>query len=203
MNPPEGKSLHCSWGNNGMKCIKCGQRVEPEALRTFDAELRGRRVSVRLRVPWCAPCNRPVILGQKVRAYHRVVSDAYRREVGLLTTGEIDGFRRSLNMTWPEFADYLFIGIATLKRWNRGEIQTQALDRLVRLRADPSFLERAASELHERLTKATFSCVARRGPQLEWIDLPSYDVEPVSVARTAGNSGAWRDQVRAELSLAA
>ena len=90
-------------------------------------------------------------------------------------------------MTWPEFADYLFIGIATLKRWNRGEIQTQALDRLVRLRADPNFLERAASELHERLTKAAFSRVSRTGPQLEW-GLPNKDVEPVSVARTAGTS---------------
>ena len=191
------------WGNSGMKCIKCGQRVEPEAPRTIDAEFRGKCLSVRLRVPWCSQCNRAVILGRKVRTYHRAVSDAYRRQVGLLTTDEIDGLRRSLNMTWSEFADYLFIGIATLKRWNRGEIQTRALDRLVRLMADPSFLERAASELYERLTKATFSYVARRGPQLEWIDLPSYDVEPVSVARTAGNSGAWPDQVRAELSRAA
>ena len=83
------------------------------------------------------------------------MSDAYRRKVGLLTIGEIDHLRRNLAMTWPEFADYVSIGIATLKRWRRGEIQTQALDRLVRLRADPRFLEKAAAELHARLASAT------------------------------------------------
>lgn len=82
------------------------------------------------------------------------MSDAYRRKVGLLTIGEIDRLRRNLAMTWTEFADYVSIGIATLKRWRRGEIQTQALDRLVRLKADPRFIEKALSDLHARLANA-------------------------------------------------
>lgn len=115
-----------------MKCIKCGHVVEQEALRTIDAELKGEHVSVTLHAPQCMHCGRVVILGRHTRAYHRAVSDAYRRKVGLLTIGEIDRLRRNLAMTWPDFADYLSIGTATLKRWRRGEIQTPALDRLVR-----------------------------------------------------------------------
>lgn len=140
--------------NPDMKCIKCGHVVEQEALRTVEAELKGERVSVTLHAPRCMRCGRVVILGRNTRVYHRAVSDAYRRKVGLLTIGEIDHLRRNLAMTWPEFADYVSIGIATLKRWRRGEIQTQALDRLVRLRADPRFLEKAAAELRARLASA-------------------------------------------------
>lgn len=146
-----------------MKCIKCGHAVEPEALRTVDAELKGERVSVTLNARRCMHCGRVLILGRNARTYHRAVSDAYRRKVGLLTMTEIDRLRRNLAMTWPEFAGYVFVGIATLKRWRRGEIQTQALDRLVRLRADPSFLEEARRDLHRRLERPPSWHPIRRG----------------------------------------
>ena len=118
-----------------MKCIKCGHVVEQEAPRTVEAELQGERVAVTLKAPRCMNCGRVVILGKNTRAYHRAVSDAYRRKVGLLTIDEIDRLRRNLRMTRPDFAGFVFVGIAALKRWRRGEIQTRALDRLVRLRA--------------------------------------------------------------------
>ncbi len=76
--------------------------------------------------------------------------------MGLATIEEIDGLRRNLKMTWPEFASYVSVGIATLKRWKRGEIQTQALDRLVRLQADLRFLNEARSKLKARLAYVHF-----------------------------------------------
>ena len=79
--------------------------------------------------------------------YHRAGSDGYRQEHGLLTASEIDRLRRNLGMTWKQFAEYTNIGIATLKRWMGGEIQTPSLNSLVRLKADPSFAQRALEEL--------------------------------------------------------
>ncbi len=140
-----------------MKCIKCGHVVEPAAPRTVEAELRGERLSVTLDAPQCPNCGRVVMLGKNTRTYYRAVSDAYRSKVGLLTMAELDSLRRGLNMKWPEFARYVFVGIATLKRWRRGEIQTQALDRLVRLRADPEYLHKTACELRGRLVAANAS----------------------------------------------
>ena len=137
-----------------MKCIKCGNVVEPEAPRTVETELKGERISVEFSAPQCTHCGDVVILGRHVRAYHRAVSDAYRRKVGLLTTDEIDSLRHDLGMTLPEFASYVCVGVATLKRWRRGEVQTEALDRLVRLRADLQYVEAAASELRARLARA-------------------------------------------------
>ena len=160
-----------------MKCIKCGHVVAPEAPRTVETEFKGESVAVTLNAPQCMKCGRVVILGKHVRTYHRAVSDAYRRKAGLLTIDEIDRLRRNLHMTWPEFASYVFVGIATLKRWKRGEIQTQALDRLVRLRTDPDFLEQAAIELHRRLADTALAYDVRRRPVLEWAGLSDHSDE--------------------------
>jgi len=54
-------------------------------------------------------------------------------------------------MTWKQFAEYVCVGIATLKRWMGGEIQTLSLDALVRLKADLTFAQQAADELLVRL----------------------------------------------------
>jgi transcriptional regulator with XRE-family HTH domain len=83
--------------------------------------------------------------------YSRGAADAYRIRHMLLTTREIDQMRRNLGMTWKQFAKYVNVGIATLKRWMRGEIQTAALDSLVRLKADPSYAQQALEELLGRL----------------------------------------------------
>lgn len=184
-----------------MKCIKCGHLVEPEAVRTVDAELKGERVSVTVNAPQCMNCGRVVILGRNVRAYHRAVSEAYRRRVGLLTMDEIDRLRRNLTMTWPEFATYVFVGIATIKRWRRGEIQTQALDRLVRLRADSRFLDEARTELQVRLAGAALRHQVRRGPVLEWADVVGAGVDHAPLVPVV-SSERWKDASSAQLSAA-
>lgn len=185
-----------------MKCIKCGHVVEPEARRTVEAELKGEHVSVEVIAPQCAKCGEVVLLGRHVRAYHRAVSDAYRREVGLLTIDEIDSLRRNLNMTLPEFADYVFVGIATLKRWRRGEIQTQALDRLVRLRADPGFLEEAKAELDRRLADAALMEAVPRRPCFEWASMFDHSVEHVP-AVSVSSSAHWKEASSVLLGVAA
>lgn len=108
----------------------------------------------------------------------------------LLTMDEIDRLRRNLKMTWPEFANYVFVGIATLKRWKRGEIQTQALDRLVRLRADPRFLEAARMELHARRATAARRRAVGRRPSFEWVNVAG-GAGRAPVVR-AGGSDLWK-----------
>lgn len=184
-----------------MKCIKCGHAVEPEALRTVEAELKGEQVSVELNAPQCANCGEVVLLGKHVRAYHRAVSDEYRRRVGLLTIDEIDSLRRNLDMTLPEFADYVFVGIATLKRWRRGEIQTQALDRLVRLQADPGFLEEAKAELDKRLAVAALAEEVPRRPRFDWANM--LDHSAGHVPAVSASSVPWREAPSAQPGIAA
>jgi len=138
-----------------MKCIKCGHTVESEALHKLVAEFRGERLEVQVAVRQCSHCKRVVLDGKSRRAYHRAVSDAYRREHELLTARDIDRLRRNLGMTWKQFAEYVCVGIATLKRWMGGEIQTPSLDSLIRLKADLSFAQRAADDLLVRLANSS------------------------------------------------
>lgn len=157
-----------------MKCIKCGHAMEPEALRTLYAEVRGERLEVQVAVPQCSHCGRLVLSGRGRRVYHRAASDAYRRKHKLLSSGELDYLRRNLGMTWKQFAEYVPIGIATLKRWLGGEIQSPSLDSLVRLKADLTFAERAKDELLARLAEkavytddATWVHIAGRRGRME------------------------------------
>lgn len=134
-----------------MKCIKCGHAMEPAVPLALSAEVRGERFEVQVVAAKCAHCGRVLLNSKARRMYHRAGSDGYRRQHGLLTAAEIDRLRRNLGMTWKRFAEYANIGIATLKRWMGGEIQTPSLDLLVRLKADPSFAQRALEELLARL----------------------------------------------------
>ena len=134
-----------------MKCIRCGHAMEEAAPRALVAEVRGERVDVQVIAPQCQHCGRVVLNSKGRRMYNRAGADAYRRAHDLLTTSEIDQMRRSLGMTWKQFAEYVHVGVATLKRWMGGEIQTPSLDLLVRLKADLSFAQRAADELLSRL----------------------------------------------------
>lgn len=137
-----------------MKCIKCGYAMEPEAPRALVAEVRGKQVQVQIAAPQCSNCKRVVLNAKSRRAYRRSAADAYRRDHSLLTTHELDQLRRSLGMTWKQFADYVPVGTATLKRWMGGEIQSESMDMLVRLKADFNFIQKAADDLLVRLTES-------------------------------------------------
>ncbi len=108
---------------------------------------------------------------------------------------EIDILRRNLNMTLPEFADYVSVGIATLKRWRRGEIQTEALDRLVRLRTDLQYAEAAANELRARLSRADMGPVAHS--VLEY-DVFGHAARRLLVGSIGSGSVSWNDSLASQ-----
>jgi putative zinc finger/helix-turn-helix YgiT family protein len=83
-----------------------------------------------LEVPRCEKCGTLV----RVDAANRRVSEALRRQLGLLTPEEIRQNRDTLGLTQEQFADQLGVAEATLSRWETGaQIQQRALDNLLRL----------------------------------------------------------------------
>ena len=136
-----------------MRCAKCGHVIGPAEPRTLNAEVRGEQFEIQVITPQCAHCGRVMLNAKARRMFHRAGSDAYRRQHGLLTAGEIDRLRRNLGMTWAKFAEFVGIGIATLKRWMGGEIQSEAYNSLVRLKADLAYAEQATNDLLARLTE--------------------------------------------------
>ncbi len=147
-----------------MKCIQCGTTMLAPAPQKLDGELRGVRVSVTVVAPSCGKCGHVALVGRAIRDYDRAAADAYRITQGLLTTRDLETLRQSVAMTRQQFADHALIGIATLKRWLRGEIQTPAYDMLVRLRTDFGSIQASSKKLTELMTAHTAATVTTSAP---------------------------------------
>jgi len=62
------------------------------------------------------------------------ITDALRRQVGLLTPEQIRKNRESLGLVQREIASILGVGESTVSRWETGtQIQQRSLDKLMRL----------------------------------------------------------------------
>ena len=119
-----------------MTCIQCSKGKMRPGLANIDATVKGETLPVSCTAMVCGRCGFHVLAPEQVDAYTVASADEYRRRHGLLTTREIQGFRRSLGMTQQEFADYLPVGVASVKRWELGQIQDRALDELMRVKCD-------------------------------------------------------------------
>ena len=56
------------------------------------------------------------------------MSDAYRSKVGLLSGSEIKQFRKKFNLTQESLAKKMTVGVASIKRWEGGIIQSKSMD---------------------------------------------------------------------------
>jgi DNA-binding transcriptional regulator YiaG len=64
----------------------------------------------------------------------RRTSDAFRKKHHLLTSEEIKELRMSLNMSQRQFAAFLRVGVASVKRWENWKVQDASSDELIRLK---------------------------------------------------------------------
>jgi putative zinc finger/helix-turn-helix YgiT family protein len=126
-----------SEARNVLTCFECGDgtltpnRVQLEGSRhgeTFTVETDGLK---------CDQCGFETIDNEQSAEFTQLVSDAYRKAHGLLTGEEIHSRRTQLGMTQQRFSEYLGTGVASVKRWEAGQIQDRAMDQLIRLKTDP------------------------------------------------------------------
>ena len=80
------------------------------------------------------------------------ISDAYRAKHGLLTSDEIKKRRTALGMTQEEFAAFLGVGPASVKRWELGKVQHNAMNRLMVLKTDPQAAHENLLDVFTRLS---------------------------------------------------
>ncbi len=65
---------------------------------------------------------------EQAAAMQNVIADAYRKKVGLLTGAEIREQREKLGLTQKELSKKAGVGIASIKRWENGIVQTKSMD---------------------------------------------------------------------------
>jgi len=86
----------------------------------------------------CPVCGLEAGTVDSAAKIQRTIADAYRREKALLTGEEMRSLRQAKGLTQKDLADLMKVGVASIKRWETGLIQSEAMDRLLRtyLRCD-------------------------------------------------------------------
>src|SRR5579864_3086346 len=117
------------------KCGHCRRKAVEKDVIAYDCkyEYDGRTYNLRIEsldVPRCKNCGELVF----DVAANRQVTDALRREVGLLFPEQIRQNRESLGLRQRALANLIGVAESTLSRWETGaQIQQRSLDRLMRL----------------------------------------------------------------------
>ena len=119
------------------KCFECNSGTMVNSKVSLKGVRNGEEFTVSVPGLSCTSCGYQTIDNQQSGEFTKAVSDAYKRAHSLLTGAEIKERRSGwLGMSQQEFAAYLGVGVASVKRWESGQIQDQAMDQLIRLKTD-------------------------------------------------------------------
>lgn len=133
------------------KCIACGSARFESKIVAFNLELRGETFAIDAEAFVCLECGEHLADTEMMAELQTKASDAYRSKHKLLTSKEIAAFRGQLGMSQQDFANYLAVGVASIKRWERAGIQEKSQDELIRLKCDPDFAQLNSRLVQERL----------------------------------------------------
>lgn len=138
-----------AWEAQAMNCIQCRKANLSKKPGQIPGELRGERFTVTMEALVCPKCGYRTVDGPQMAEYMRLVADAYRSKHGLLTSEQIRARRRHLGMSQAAFAEYLGVGVASVKRWEMGKVQDRSSDKLIRLRADENEASRNLKRIRD------------------------------------------------------
>lgn len=140
-----------------MQCLRCGKGVLRKARCAFVVAVRDEDVRVRTNGLRCDSCRWETqdLLGAAGLA--QLAADTYREEHALLTSAEIRTRRERLRMSQEAFAEWIGVGVASIKRWEGAQVQERALDGLIRLKTDPTVASQTAKALRARLANTRSS----------------------------------------------
>jgi putative zinc finger/helix-turn-helix YgiT family protein len=151
-------------------CINCGEAELKKQKIQLTGKVRGKEYTVAMQGSKCDHCGYQTIAGRDMEEFGRLLADEYRRAHGLLTSAQIKARRKAARMSQEDFADYLGVGIASLKRWEMGKIQNAAHDHLIRAKTvsnitmpawDPAAFVGAASTIYIQQNAGIFiTCFA-------------------------------------------
>ncbi len=89
----------------------------------------------------CLECGLSAGTVESAGKIQQAVAEAYRKKTGLLSGGEINRLRQNKGMTQEDLAALMDVGIASIKRWETGAIQSRSMDQALRrhLSESPAF----------------------------------------------------------------
>jgi putative zinc finger/helix-turn-helix YgiT family protein len=129
-----------------MNCYQCGGETVARQAK-IPGEYAGEKFNVETESMVCPKCGHVVLHASQIDAFTTKLADAFRVKNGLLTSREIRSIRNRLGMSQEEFAKYLNVGVASVKRWELGKAQDKSSDELIRLKSSLARAEQNVAEI--------------------------------------------------------
>lgn len=166
-----------------MKCVECGEGRMRMRLAKVPHEIRGLKFEVEDKVNICDSCGFITIPLARADEHGRLVDATYRRLAGILTAKEIREARQRLGMSQRQFAEYLGVGEASVKRWETGVLPDKSSSDLIRLKTDPNEARANYDALCVRMglrQPEKLTIIIKTAPiptrRFAWLDEPGYFV---------------------------
>ncbi len=114
--------------------INCPNEHGEMALRRVEKEttFKGERINYYIDNYVCEKCGINIGTVEQTAKVQNVIADAYREKIGLLTGEEIKRKRAGRNWSQKELAKEAGVGIASIKRWENGIIQTKPMNQALK-----------------------------------------------------------------------
>src|SRR4030042_5925401 len=116
----------------GMSCPNGHGKIVIKKVRKKVA-FRGINIIVPIEQYICQVCGVEASTIDQATDIQKAISDAYRKAVNLLTGKEIVDKRKRLKLTQEALAKRMNVGIASIKRWEGGTIQSKSMDHALRI----------------------------------------------------------------------
>ena len=148
-----------------MFCTECLLEQDVDfSIRPETISVRGEPIEVQSKAAICRNCGSEVFDSSMADEILKSAYDGYRKKHGLLSSDEIRQIRESYGLSHRALASLLGWGLVTTQRYERGLIQDEAHDAILReMRDDPSFV---FAQFEKRKNEMTDPERARIGSRL-------------------------------------
>jgi len=117
---------------DSMLCLKCKNERFTEKLVDMPQTFRGEDFTVKAPAMVCTECAWFTMNDTQADRLCLFTADEYRRRHGLLTSAEIIACRTALGISQRKFAAFIEAGEASVKRWEKGQVQEKIYDDRIR-----------------------------------------------------------------------
>ncbi len=139
-------------------CLSCMEEHQVSIVEVIEQEtFKGVDVEFTATYEYCSNTNGYLETEDMIRKNDLALKDAYRRKVGLLTSGEIRDMRDKYGVSQKDFSEILDWGGATITRYENHQVQDRAHDDILRkIDSDPKWFLEMLKRAEEHLSHKTF-----------------------------------------------
>ena len=135
-------------------CLRCDSETfvaKPDAV--IEQAFKGDLLQVCTSAFACVKCGWLTMDADQLDELRRRTADAYRRKHVLLTSDAIRALREVFGMNQREFAAFLNVGTASVKRWETWLVQEKSSDELIRLKCYGALCGHGTAGISDALTE--------------------------------------------------